>query len=565
MTNSDCSLVPVDALQRGEVAHSDDASRRRFLEIMGASLAMAAAAGCTRQPTEFIVPYVEPPEDAIPGRPSYYATARLVQGIAQGVVVESHLGRPTKVEGNPGHPASLGATDVHGQSCVLDLYDPDRSKQVTESGEPREWDAFLLALGKALEPLGKTGGEGLYMLSEPSTSPTLGAQRSAVMKAFPNARWHQYDASGPDNARAGASLCFGRPVNTYYRLDRADVLVALDSDFLASGPACTRYAHDYAMRRRVRGADASMNRLYSVECEMTSTGGKAEHRLALRYREIEIFARDLAAALNAGGTAQSGAAHAEWISALARDLIAHRGASAIIPGDAQPPAVHALAHSMNALLGNVGTTVVYTDPIEIASDDSAASLRDLAGAADAGKIQVLLMLGGNPVYTAPADLDFAGRLNKVPAAIHVSLHPNETSACARWLVPERHFLEGWSDARAFDGTVTILQPLIEPLYRGWSYLEVLDALVRRPARSAYDIVRSYWEATANASEFETSRQSVCLRSGRIEYPVTAGYRVILCSRARPQLKPFLHSCVCRLQSMVPGRQLNIGEALVALP
>ncbi len=205
MTNSDSSFVPVDALQRGEVAHSDDASRRRFLEIMGASLAMAAAAGCTRQPTEFIVPYVEPPEDAIPGRPSYYATARMVQGLAQGVVVESHLGRPTKVEGNPGHPASLGATDVHGQSCVLDLYDPDRSKQITESGEPREWDAFLLALGKALEPLGKTGGEGLYMLSEPSTSPTLGAQRSAVMKAFPNARWHQYDASGPDNARAGAS------------------------------------------------------------------------------------------------------------------------------------------------------------------------------------------------------------------------------------------------------------------------------------------------------------------------------------------------------------------------
>ncbi len=534
MTHTDSSFVPVDALQRGEAAHSDDASRRRFLEIMGASLAMAAAAGCTRQPTEFILPYVEPPENAVPGRPSYYATARLVQGIAQGVIVESHLGSPTKVEGNPGHPASLGATDVHGQSCVLDLYDPDRSKQVTEFGEPRERDAFLVALGQALEPLGKNGGDGLFILSEPSTSPTLGAQRSAVLKAFPNARWHEHDAAGADNARAGASLSFGRPVNTYYRLDRADVIVALDSNFLASGPASTRYAHDYAMRRRVRGADASMNRLYSIESEMTATGGKAEHRLALRYREIESFARDLAASLDAGGVAQAGAAHAEWISALARDLVAHRGASAIIPGEVQSPAVHALAHSMNALLGNVGTTVVYTDPLEVAPGEAAASLQDLVAAADEGRIKVLLMLGGNPVYTAPADLEFAARLDRIPTAIHVSLHPNETSARARWLVPERHFLEDWSDARAFDGTVTILQPLIEPLYQGWSHLEVLDALVRRPGRPAYDIVRSYWEANANAGEFETFwRQSVRtgLVAGSALPPISPSLRAVESSPA----------------------------------
>jgi molybdopterin-containing oxidoreductase family iron-sulfur binding subunit len=514
MTQNPSSFVPLEPLRRGEPAHSEGSSRRRFLEIMGASLALAAGAGCTRQPPEFILPYVEQPEKEIPGIPKYFATARIVNGVAQGVIVESHQGRPTKVEGNPMHPGSLGATDVHGQSCVLDLYDPDRAKQITENGESREWEAFLAELQRLLAPIRSNAGEGLSLLSETSTSPTFGAQRAAVLAAFPRARWHQYEPAGWHNARAGALAAFGRPVHTHYRLDRAEVILAFDADFLAAGPGSTRYAHDYAARRRVRGASASMNRLYVVESEMTSTGGKSEHRLALRPAAIERLARDLDATLRAGGQAPSDTPHGPWVSALARDLLAHRGTSAVIAGESQAPAVHLLAHRINAFLENAGVTVLYTDPIEIAPEDQVASLRDLVTAMDAGTVKLLLILGGNPVYNAPADLDFAGKLEKVDATIHLSLHPDETSARTRWLVPLRHSLEDWGDARAFDGTVTIVQPLIEPLYRSWSAVEALDALVRQPGRPAYDIVRSFWQSQTKAPDFDAWwRESV--RSGLV--------------------------------------------------
>ncbi|MFN7996200.1 MAG: 4Fe-4S dicluster domain-containing protein [Bryobacteraceae bacterium] len=494
-------FVPLEVLSATGAA-PDGVNRRRFLELMGAAVAMAGAAGCTRQPTEFIMPYVEPPENVIPGRPSYYATACLVNGIAEGIVVESHLGKPTKVEGNPGHPASLGATSVHGQSCVLDLYDPDRAKEITESGEHRTWEEFLLALAPSISTFRANGGAGLHILTETKTSPTFAAQMATVQSVLPNAKWHAYDPAAAHSAKAGAQIAFGRAVSTYYRLDRADVILALDSNLLACGPGSTRYAHDYAMRRRVRGTSTTMNRLYSVETEMTSTGGKAEHRLALRYAEIETFARDLAAAIASGGAAQGSGGHARFITAVARDLLAHQGAGVIVPGDAQSTAVHALAHGMNALLKNVGTTVVYTDAIEVGPSDQIASLHDLVAQMDAGNVQLLLMLGGNPVYNAPYDWDFAEKLAKVPASIHVTLHNNETSVYGRWVVPERHFLEDWGDARAFDGTVSVLQPLILPLYEGRSHLEILDVLVRQPPRPAYEIVRSFWSTNAKSGDFE---------------------------------------------------------------
>jgi molybdopterin-containing oxidoreductase family iron-sulfur binding subunit len=501
----DDDFIPLESLSSASDDRDRD-TRRRFLELMGASIAMAGAAGCTRQPTEFIMPYVEPPESAIPGRPSYYATARLVNGLAQGIVVETHLGRPTKVEGNPFHPASLGATDVHGQACVLDLYDPDRAKEMTEFGEARDWEGFLIGLSHALDPIRRAHGAGLAILTETVTSPTFGAQMTAVLSLFPNARWHHFDPAGAHSARAGAMLAFGRPVNTYYRLDRADVILALDADFLACQTGSTRYAHDFAVKRRVRGSNTAINRLYAVETAMTSTGGKADHRLPLRYGEVDTLARTLASSVGASGGNGGGAplkpAESAWILALARDLMAHRGASVVIPGETQSPAVHALAHSINATLGNIGATVVYTDPVELDSQDNLASLEKLAAEMDSGAVQVLLIIGGNPVYSAPPDLDFASKLAKVPTSIHLSLHRNETSARARWVVPERHYLEDWSDARAFDGTVTILQPMIQPLYNGRSSLEVLDALVQQPVRPAYEIVRANWKTTVPAAGFD---------------------------------------------------------------
>ena len=487
----------------GETRTFDERTRRRFLELMGASLGLAGLTGCTRQPTEFIVPYTDPPEHAIPGRPAYFATAIPVNGIGQGVIVESHLGRPTKVEGNPDHPASLGATSVLSQASVLDLYDPDRARQITYAGSGRSWDEFQEALRTALQPLRARQGTGFRVLTQTVCSPSLDAQIQAVLKSLPSAGWHQFHPAGDHSARAGAQLAFGRFLNTYYRLDRADIIVSLDSDFLACGQSSTRLAHDFALRRR-QGDRLDMNRLYAVESGMTSTGGKADHRLPLRYAEVEAFARDLAVALNVSGFNASGSgAYGNWISALSRDLLGHRGAAVVIPGDQQPPVVHALAHAINETLGSVGKTVIYTDSLETHPVDEVASLRQLVDEIRAGQVDTLLILGGNPAYDAPADLDFAGALSNVKTVLHVSQHANETSALCNWHVPERHCLEDWSDTRAFDGTQSILQPLIEPLYDSHSIASVLDAVLQFPARDSYPIVRAYWMSQRSGKDFES--------------------------------------------------------------
>src|SRR5579883_151876 len=487
----------------------DEASRRKFIQLMGASFALAGAGACTRQPPEFIVPYVEPPESAIPGRPTYFASAAPMNGVAQGVIVETHLGRPTKIEGNPDHPASLGATSVNSQASVLDLYDPDRAREITYLGEARSWLDFLNAFRAALEPLRAKQGEGFSILTETIVSPTLGAQIEAVLASMPRAKWHQYDPAGPHSARAGAQLVFGKPVNTIYRLDRADVVLSLDSDFLACGPASTRYAHDFAMRRR-RGNRLDMNRLYSVESTMTSTGGKADHRLPLRYGEVEIFARDLAAALGVAGVPEGGSnPHASFVAAVARDLQSCKGASAVIAGDFQSPQVHGLAHAMNAVLGNVGNAVLYTDPIEWRPVDQIESLRELVNDIDSAAVEVLLIVGGNPGYNAPADFDFISHLRKVKTRVHTSLNRNETSIYCQWHVPETHFLEDWGDARAYDGTVSILQPTINPLYDSHAPIAILDCVLEFPGRSSYDIIRAYWAGRHGDAGFdEWWRQSL---------------------------------------------------------
>lgn len=478
-------------------------SRRRFIELMGASLGLAGLTGCTRQPTEFIVPYVDPPESAIPGRPTYFATAAPVDGIAQGVIVETHLGRPTKVEGNPDHPASLGATSVLSQASVLDLYDPDRAREVTYLGQPRSWSEYISALRTAIDLLRAKNGAGLHILTQTVCSPALGAQLAALQKALPGAKWHQYHAAGGHSSRAGAQIAFGRYVNTYYKLDAADVIVALDSDFLACGQATTRLAHDFAMRRK-RGDRLDMNRLYAVESTLTSTGGKADHRLPARWADVEAIARSLASGAGVAGISSHVAPQQQaWVDAAARDLQAHRGASVVIPGEHQSPAVHALAHAINASLGNVGKTVVYTEALEANPVDQFASLRDLTNAMDSGSVKVLLILGGNPVYDAPADFEFQSKLKKAQTVFHVSSHLNETSILCDWHSPESHFFEDWSDARAFDGTVSILQPLIDPMYDSHGYLEVLDVVLQFPARSSREIVRAYWMSQHKGADFES--------------------------------------------------------------
>lgn len=501
----DSQFVPLESLNARVEQHEDftielsEASRRRFLSLMAGSLALAGLSGCTRQPTETILPYVKAPEDVIPGKPKYYASANPGPGSAQGVIVESHLGRPTKVEGNPDHPASFGASSVHSQSSLMDLYDPDRAQEISYLGVDRSWEDFLQALQTTLAGPRSRQGAGFRIVTETVLSPSVGSQIEAVLQMFPQSKWYQFEPAGPHSARAASSMVFGKPVHTYYNFADADVVVSLDSDFLASGFASTRYAGDFAKRRR-RGNRLDMNRLYVVESTMTATGGKADHRLALNYAEVDEFARGLLNAVWNGDAGSS--AHAAWIKAAADDLKAHRGACIIIPGEHQSPAVHALAHTLNAELGNNGKTVFYTDPIEFQSVDQIASLRELVGEMNAGKVDCLLLLGGNPVYTAPSDFQFAKALEKVKTSMHVSLHFNETSLKTTWHVPEPHWLEDWGDTRAYDGTVSIIQPLIAPMYSSHSYVTVLDAILQFPGRTSYEIVRAYWQGHTKAPDFE---------------------------------------------------------------
>ena len=473
----------------------DGVSRRQFLHIMAASFALAGLSSC-RQPEEEIVPYVRQPEGVTPGLPLFYATAMTLGGYALGLLVESHEGRPTKIEGNPRHPASLGATDLFAQASILSLYDPDRSQTVVNAGEISTWTQFFSALTAALAVQAGTHGAGLRILTETVSSPTLAAQLRAVLERFPQAQWHQFEPLSRDNAHDGARLAFGEDVETQYRFDQANVVLSLDADFLTSGPGWVRYAREFVDKRRVRAGQAAMNRLYAIESATTNTGAMADHCLAVAAGEVEDFAR--VAAQDLGVVTESGARldphYEKWIKAVVRDLQKNRGECIVMAGDAQPAVVHALVHAINAALGNAGRTVVYTEPVAAKPVNQHPSLRELVADMNAGKVEVLFILGGNPVYDAPADLRFAEAMNKVKQRFHLGDYADETARLCHWHVARTHYLESWSDARAFDGTVTIMQPLIAPMYSSKSVHEFVAAIMGRPDPTSHDLVREYWKA-----------------------------------------------------------------------
>jgi len=480
--------------------------RRQFLTLSAASLALAGLSGCRYLPQHKLVPYVNQPEEETPGVPLYYASAApTFWGYGIGTIVTSRDGRPIKMDGNPGHPASLGSTDIFTQAATLTLYDPDRSQIVNHQGDFSTWEDFYTTARPLLQRQLAVKGAGLRILTETITSPTLAAQLKAILKRFPEAQWVQYEPTYPNHAYEAAIAAFGEPVHTHYDLAKAKRILSLDSDFLISNPAGVRYARDFADGRRVRQGTTEISRFYAVESTPTLTGAMADNRIRVRASLVEGLARAIAQQLGIDvGSAPLptlDAEQAKFVAAVAKDLQANAGACVVIPGEFQTPAVHILAHAMNERLGNVGKTVFHTEPVEAQPQHQIQALQNLVTDMNAGKVDILLILGGNPVYNAPADIGFAEALPRVPFRAHLGLYEDETSIACQWHLPESHFLEAWGDLRAFDGTASIIQPLILPIYDTKSAYELLSGLFDTPEtggeagsapRDGYTIVRQYW-------------------------------------------------------------------------
>jgi molybdopterin-containing oxidoreductase family iron-sulfur binding subunit len=535
----------------------DPVSRRNFLKVMGASMALAGLAGCTKQPDEAIMPYVTAPEDLILGKPVYFASAFPFASGAVPVLVKSDSYRPIKVDGNPEHPVVKGGSDPFTQATLLDLYDPDRSQHILYRGETRTWPSFLAAFRSMLADKKPRGGQGLYFLSATVTSPTLAAQWAQGQKNYPQAKFVQYEPVNRDSHYTAAKQVFGSFVDAQYRLDQADVIVSLDADFLggATSPGFHKLARDYAQKRKLDGTD-QMNRLYVVESVVTTTGFKAEHRLAVKPSEVAGLAAALAIEVGAGGA--SGLIWTDhqmkYLQGLAADLKASAGKSVVIPGEYAAPAVHAAAYAINQALGNVGKTVVYTDPVNpmpsIQGDDLKALVADMS----AGKVDWLVILNSNPVYATPADLDFESALNKVGTVVHLGSHLDETGELAQWHINNAHYLEMWSDARAYDGTVSIVQPMIDPMYGGHNAHEILQSLLDEPDVSAYDAVRGTWKAQLSKGDFEFNWRKA-LHDGWIDG--TAYTPKTVTPKAEPPVNGTPERRVTAL-SMTPGNQVELA-------
>jgi MoCo/4Fe-4S cofactor protein with predicted Tat translocation signal len=483
--------------QAGAGEWVDSVSRRGFLKVMGASFALAGMAGCTKQPDEPIYPYVKQPEDLVLGKPMYFATAHPFPTGAIPVLIKSDAFRPIKVEGNPEHPMSKGKSDAYTQATLLDLYDPDRSTQPKLRGESADWGKFQQDFATAVA--GTKDGAGVYFLSETITSPTLAAQWKQVSAKYPAAKLVQYDAVNGDNGRAASKAAFGDYFDVQYKLEDADVILALDADFLGgiAFPGHLPMAAAYAERHRYEHGKP-MNRMYVVETMPTVTGFKADHRLALKPSDICAFATALA-----GGGSVANPDVQKFLTVVSADLKKSGGRCVVVVGPQSAPECHAAAHALNASLGAVGKTVVYSESIAPIPSEQGSDLKSLVGDMNAGKVKWLVMLGVNPLYSAPADLEFTTAFNNVPNTVHLGMYLDETGFYSTWHVNKSHYLESWSDARAYDGTISIIQPMIDPMYGGKSAHDVLQALID-PSKSAYDVVVANAKTYITGADFATA-------------------------------------------------------------
>ncbi|MDB5102444.1 MAG: Molybdopterin oxidoreductase, iron-sulfur binding subunit [Fibrobacteres bacterium] len=501
----------------------NNVSRRKFLQVMGAGMALAGVSGCQiiRRPEQHILPYNKMPESLIPGVPQFYATVMSVGGEAVGLIVESHEGRPTKVEGNPKHPSSLGATGKFHQASVLGLYDPDRSQTPLKGGMGSDWTTFWAETSGLFDAYRKNGGQGLRFLSGYIGSPSLADIKAQVLKAFPNAKWTTYESVTRDNQAKGIAAVTGAALDPHYKFEAAKRVLSIDADFTEAESDHLKLGKAFVSTRNPDLGTEKMSRLYIVESHFSPTGGTADHRLRVKPSQVVnvliLVAKELQAQgldLGASGAeiaalpadAKVAGIKPDYVKELAKDILAHRGASAIVVGRYQPALAHAIGHALNAALGNVGKTVEYKasalKTLNGESEGAFESITELANAMGAGQVETLVILDSNPAFATPADLDFPAKMAKVKHVINLGPEANETSDLSEWHLPMNHFLEEWGDGLAYDGTASIAQPLIQPLYSTVGAAELLAGIAGLANRKSHDIVKEYWRKTAGGMNFE---------------------------------------------------------------
>lgn len=473
--------------QEGASELTDGLSRKSFLQVMGASIALAGLASC-RRPVEKILPYHQQPEQSVIGNPLYYATAMPFGGYLTGIIAESKEGRPTKLEGNPDHDASSGKSNIFHQSAILGLYDPDRARKIRHNGEDATWEAFLAFCSS--QNSDKT--RRIAVLSEGNSSQTMARLRRE--SGLSNLSWVTYEPFGDENQLAGNAIALGRRLRTDAHFDKAKVIVSIDSDFLNLSTNNVEYVRRFTDRRRnVEGNTSDISRLYSVESTFSVTGSNSDHRLRLKPSDIQAFAYALAAQVGAVAGYTNYMSSNEFLINLAADLVAHKGNSLVVAGDGMPEQVHAAVAAINSALSNTGTTVSYKEATHTGDGDQTKALTQLVADLNSGSVNTLIMLGTNPVFNAPADLDVANAIKKAATVIQVSDYVDETTRNGvGWHVPRTHFLEAWGDGASPSGQSSIVQPLIQPLFGAKSEIEVMNAVFNGLDTSAHDLVRATW-------------------------------------------------------------------------
>ena len=485
----------------GASEFTDPVGRRHFIKIMSASFLLAGlgVTGC-RRPEERILPFSKQPEGYTHGVPRFYATAMPIRGTAIPLIVRAHEGRPTKIEGNPDHPDSNGSTDTFAQASILNLYDPDRAQRFTRAGNEISRDVAMDVLSAVAVEAAKDGGAGLCFLMGQSSSPSRARLQALLSQKFPGARWFVYE---PVDLEAGSTALSGAdaaPVVAYHRLDQAKVVLSLDCDFIGAEEDTYRHCRNFSKGRRIAKPGDPMNRLYAVEALMTLTGMNADHRLRVPTSAVLAVAAAVAAQVAPDNVALQTLAkriplpagvNPKWVQECAADLLANKGASLVCAGHRQPDAVHVAAHLINTALGNVGKTVLLREGTKPSGNIS--QLAELLGR---NQVKTLVILGGNPVYNAPANLDWADVQARAGTVIRLGYYEDETFAGSTVHLPEAHYLESWGDARTSDGTLVPVQPLIAPLFGGLTDLEVLARLGGLAPLKPYDIVRETFAVLA---------------------------------------------------------------------